>query len=72
MCKGFNLPCGGTAVFENPNCFEDGYRCMDCFAVPGSIGQPTFCKEEAEKYEAFKALGGKGWDYSVVELDDCF
>lgn len=70
MCKGINLPCGGQAVFDEGSGI--GYRCTHCFAMVGSIGQPRSCKEEAEKYEAFKALGGKGWDYSVVELDDCF
>jgi hypothetical protein len=32
-------------------------------AVIGSMGQPTRCKTEAEKYDTWKALGGKGWDY---------
>jgi hypothetical protein len=55
------LPCGGKATF----CVEAGYgyRCMDCMAVVGSIGQPKRCKEEAEKYRNWEKLGGKGWNY---------
>ncbi len=32
-------------------------------AVVGSIGQPQHCKDEAKKWDAWKALGGQGWDY---------
>jgi hypothetical protein len=53
------MPCGGTAFFDG----EYSYRCWDCMAVVGSMGQPTRCKEQAEKHENWKALGGKGWDY---------
>lgn len=55
------LPCGGTAYFD----VESGtsYRCETCFAVVGSIGQPQRCKDEAQKYENWKIIGGKGWNY---------
>jgi hypothetical protein len=53
------MPCGGTALFDG----DFSYRCMDCMAVIGSIGQPDHCKEESDKYEVLKALGAKGWDY---------
>jgi hypothetical protein len=32
-------------------------------AVVGSIGQPQACKDAAEKYDNWQALGGQGWDY---------
>ena len=37
-----HLPCGGTAYFD----FGSGisYRCENCGAVVGSIGQPQECK----------------------------
>ena len=57
-----HLPCGGIAYFDESSCIS--YRCEDCMAVVGSIGQPRHCVEEAEKYEMVKILGGKGWDYS--------
>ena len=56
------LPCGGNAYLD-PDSSCHSYRCMDCFAVVGSIGQPQSCKEEAKKYEVIELLGGKGWDY---------
>ena len=55
------LPCGGVAYFDD-DC-GIGYRCSNCFAVVGSIGQPKHCKDEAKKYENWEKLGGKGWDY---------
>lgn len=55
------LPCGGVAIFDESSGIS--YRCEHCFAVVGSIGQPDHCKQEAKKWEAWKALGGKGWDY---------
>lgn len=55
------LPCGGTAYFDESSVIS--YRCEDCMAVVGSVGQPQRCKEEAKKWEAWEALGGKGWDY---------
>jgi hypothetical protein len=54
-----HLPCGGTALFDG----DFSYRCYDCMAVVGSIGQPAYCKSEAEKYDNWKTLGGQGWDY---------
>jgi len=55
------LPCGGTAYFDEGSGIS--YRCEDCMAVVGSIGQPQSCKEEAQKYENWETLGGKPWDY---------
>ena len=55
------LPCGGTAYFDESSGIS--YRCHDCMAVVGSIGMPQSCKDEAQKYENWKALGGEGWDY---------
>jgi hypothetical protein len=55
------LPCGGTAYFDEGAGY--GYRCWDCMAVVGSIGQSQHCKDAAKKYENWKALGGEGWDY---------
>jgi hypothetical protein len=54
------LPCGGVAYFDDRAGY--GYRC-DCGSVVGSIGQPQRCKDEEQKYENWKKLGGKGWDY---------
>lgn len=55
------LPCGGIAHFDEGSGIS--YRCEDCMATVGSIGQPRQCKEEAQKYEMLKALGGKDWNY---------
>lgn len=52
-------PCGSTALFDG----DYSYRCINCMAVIGSIGQPQHCKDEAKKYDNWKELGGKGWDY---------
>jgi len=57
-----HLPCGATAYFDESSGVS--YRCEYCNAVVGSIGQPQRCKDEAKKYDNWKALGGKGWDYS--------
>lgn len=56
-----HLPCGSRAHFS------DGvsYRCEDCFAVVGSVGQPVRCQEESAKWKTLKTLGGKGWDYEL-------
>ena len=59
--KPIRLPCGGRAVFDESSGIA--YRCEDCMAVVGSIGQPQRCKDEADKWRAWKALGGKDWDY---------
>ena len=55
------LPCGGTAYFDESSGIS--YRCADCMAVVGSIGQPQQCKDEAAKWDNWKLLGGVGWDY---------
>lgn len=55
------LPCGGTAYFDTGSGIA--YRCADCMAVVGSIGQPQRCKEAAQAYESWQKLGGQGWDY---------
>lgn len=55
------LPCGPRAEFDHGSGYA--YRCDYCGAVVNSIGQPQRCKDEAQKYENWKLLGGKGWDY---------
>ena len=55
------LPCGGTAYFDETSGIS--YRCEDCMAVVGSIGQPQRCKDVMKKYENWEKLGGQGWDY---------
>ena len=55
-----HLPCGGTAYFDDSAGY--GFRC-ECGSVVGSIGQPQSCKDEAQKYDNWKKLGGKGWNY---------
>lgn len=60
------LPCGGTAWFDHGS--GCSYRC-ECGATVGSIGMPKPCKEEAEKWDVQKALGGEGWDY-LAEYDN--
>lgn len=59
------LPCGSSAHFDG----DFSYRCNNCFAVVGSIGQPTRCQEEAHKWKNLKALGGKGWDYELGQQE---
>ena len=56
-----NLPCGGVAYFD----YESGnsYRCNHCGAVVGSMGMPKHCKDEADRWEMIRLLGGKDWDY---------
>lgn len=62
--KPIYLPCGGRAVFDESSGIS--YRCEDCMAVVGSIGQPRSCKEEANKWDALKLLGSKQeWDYET-------
>ena len=56
------LPCGGTAYYDYESTCHS-YRCQNCFAVVGSIGQPQRCKDEATKWESWAKLGGQGWDY---------
>lgn len=55
------LPCGSTAYFDTSSGIS--YRCEECGAVVGSVGQPRSCQEEAKKWESWEKLGGKGWDY---------
>ena len=55
------LPCGGTAYFdESSGC---SYRCINCMATIGSIGQSQECKDAAQMYANWAALGGADWDY---------
>ena len=65
MMKPIHLPCGGTAQFDEAAGY--GYRCEDCMAVVGSVGQSRRCKEEAEKYFNWEQIGGLGWDYTKGE-----
>ena len=55
------LPCGGWAYFDTSSGIS--YRCEDCGAVVGSIGQPQHCKDEMAKWDNWQKLGGQGWDY---------
>lgn len=57
------LPCGGTAYFDHDSGFS--YRCSTCYAVIGSIGQPEECKDAAQMYANWEALGGQNWDYKL-------
>lgn len=59
------LPCGSRAHFDG----DFSYRCADCFAVVGSVGQPVRCQEEEHKWKNFKRLGGKGWDYELGQQE---
>jgi hypothetical protein len=69
--KPIRLPCGGVAQFDEvagPATEAGyGYRCEDCMAVIGSVGQSQRCKEEAEKYFNWEKIGGTGWDYTKGE-----
>ena len=58
-----HLPCGGTAIWEDDSILS--YRCIDCGAVLGSIGQPKECVKIQENYTMWKKLGGMGWDYKL-------
>lgn len=57
------LPCAAVAIFDEPS--EMGYRCMQCGAMVGSVGQPDRCRADAEKWANLEAMGGKGWDYGL-------
>jgi transcription initiation factor IIE alpha subunit len=59
------LPCAALATFDEAS--EMGYRCMQCGAIVGSVGQPDRCKEEADKWKTLEAMGGRGWDYKLGE-----
>lgn len=55
------LPCGTRAFFDESSSIA--YRCEHCMAVVGSMGQSQHCKDESKKWDAWKAIGGKGWNY---------
>ena len=57
------LPCGGEAYFDHDS--GCSYRCLDCMATIGSIGQSQACKDAAQMYDNWGALGGLGWDYKL-------
>ena len=57
------LPCGGVAYFDEDSGIS--YRCEMCGCVVGSVGQPQHCKDEMQKWDNWKKLGGKGWDYNL-------
>lgn len=61
------LPCGPRATFDHGS--GHSYRCDNCGAVVGSIGQSQECKSEADKYsKVLPALGSKvKWDYDKGE-----
>lgn len=59
------LPCGGEAHFDHGS--GCSYRCHDCMATVGSMGQPRSCREEAKKWDTWEELGGQGWDYNKGE-----
>lgn len=59
------LPCSGVAYFDEESGIS--YRCMHCFAVVGSVGMPKHCKDEIQKWDNWKELGGQGWDYKIPE-----
>lgn len=59
--KPLHLPCGGKAYFDESSGIS--YRCEDCMAVVGSIGQPQRCKDAAKKYDNWEQLGGRNWNY---------
>jgi hypothetical protein len=59
------LPCVAVAYFDDSSGIS--YRCHQCGAVVGSIGQPKQCKDEADKWKMLQALGGKGWNYEIGE-----
>jgi hypothetical protein len=63
--RAMHLPCGGTARWDESSGIS--YRCEHCGAVVGSMGQPQRCKDEAQKYENWQRLGGRGWDYSKAK-----
>lgn len=56
------LPCGGIAYYDENSGIS--YRCGHCMAVVGSVGMPSECKREMDKWDLMEKLGGKGWDYN--------
>jgi len=55
------LPCGADAFFDHDLVID--YRCQQCNAVVGSVGQPQSCQDANNKWKTLEALGGKGWNY---------
>jgi hypothetical protein len=53
------LPCNSRAHFDG----DFSYRCENCFAVVGSIGQPKRCSDLAKEFKMYETLGHQGWDY---------
>ncbi len=60
--KPIHLPCGGVAYFE----VESGisYRCEMCMAVVGSVGMPSYCRDEYRKTEMLDILAGEQKGYT--------
>lgn len=42
---------------------ETVYRCDECGCAVGGVSEPRECVEERKKWDNWKKLGGKGWDY---------
>jgi hypothetical protein len=55
------LPCGSSASFDHDS--GVAHRCDTCGAVVGSVSQPVMCRTLEAKYETWRHMGGKGWDY---------
>jgi len=64
------LPCGGIAELD----VDTGlcYRCQQCMAIVGSDDMPQSCKDERQKWNNWKELGGVAWDYKIPNdyMDD--
>ena len=63
--KPMYLPCGGLAYFDHNSGIS--YRCEDCGAVVGSIGQPRECADEAKKWDSYEKAKMWKWDYEKGE-----
>jgi hypothetical protein len=59
------LPCAALAYFDEDSGIS--YRCRQCNAVVGSVGQPDQCQTLANKWKTLKMLTGKGWNYTIGE-----
>lgn len=57
------LPCGGTAYFDHGS--GCSHRCEDCMATVGSIGMPSQCRCEADKWTAYAKAGMWKWNYET-------
>jgi hypothetical protein len=62
------LPCGATATYDVDSGIS--YRCLTCFAVVGSIGQPDHCQEAANEWRVLERMGGVGWNYKTGQPQD--